>query len=134
QIAINSIGIGGGSIAALEPGGYLTVGPRSAGAQPGPCCYGRGGLEPTITDANVVLGRLGVERRLGGEIALVPSAAREAVARLGAELRLSFATMAEGILGNAAVSLAGGVKGGCAVRAPLSPPFSPFPLFAPSSL
>jgi N-methylhydantoinase A len=110
QIDINSIGIGGGSIAALDPGGYLTVGPRSAGAQPGPCCYGRGGLEPTITDANVVLGRLGVERRLGGEIALDPAAAREAMARLGAQLGLSCAAMAEGILRIAAVSLAGAIK------------------------
>ena len=68
QIDINSIGIGGGSIAALGSGNYLTVGPRSAGAVPGPCCYGRGGLEPTITDANVVLGSLGVQRPLGAEI------------------------------------------------------------------
>ena len=70
QIDINSIGVGGGSIAALGTGGYLTVGPRSAGAVPGPACYGRGGIDPTISDANVVLGRLGVDRPLGGEIAL----------------------------------------------------------------
>jgi N-methylhydantoinase A len=110
QIDINSIGIGGGSIAALEPGGYLSVGPRSAGALPGPCCYGRGGLEPTITDANVALGRLGVERRLGGEIALDPGAASDAVARLGAQVGLSASAMAQGILRIAAVTLAGAIK------------------------
>src|SRR4051794_36918360 len=59
QIDINSIGIGGGSIASLATGGFLSVGPRSAGARPGPACYGRGGIEPTLTDANVLLGRLG---------------------------------------------------------------------------
>jgi N-methylhydantoinase A len=110
QIDINSIGIGGGSIASLEPGGYLSVGPRSAGALPGPCCYGRGGLEPTITDANVALGRLGVERRLGGEIALDPGAACDAVARLGAQMGLSASAMALGILRIAAVTLAGAIK------------------------
>jgi N-methylhydantoinase A len=110
QIDINSIGIGGGSIAALEPGGYLSVGPRSAGALPGPCCYGRGGLEPTITDANVVLGRLGVERPLGGEIALDRGAACDAVARLGAQVGLSPPAMAQGILRIAAVALAGAIK------------------------
>ena len=55
QIEINSIGAGGGSLAWLDAGGALRVGPRSAGADPGPACYGRGGVEPTITDANVVL-------------------------------------------------------------------------------
>ncbi|HKD58774.1 MAG TPA: hydantoinase/oxoprolinase family protein, partial [Hyphomicrobiaceae bacterium] len=109
-IDINSIGIGGGSIAALEPGGYLSVGPRSAGALPGPCCYGRGGLEPTITDANVTLGRLGVERRLGGEIALNPGAASAAIARLGAQMGLSASAMAQGIVRIAAVTLAGAIK------------------------
>jgi N-methylhydantoinase A len=110
QIDINSIGIGGGSIAALEPGGYLSVGPRSAGALPGPCCYARGGVEPTITDANVALGRLGVERRLGGEIALDRGAACDAVARLGAQVGLSGPAMARGILRIAAVTLAGAIK------------------------
>jgi N-methylhydantoinase A len=110
QIDINSIGLGGGSIAALGTGGYLTVGPRSAGAMPGPCCYGRGGIEPTITDANVVLGRLGVERPLGGEIVLDRGAALAAIARLAAQVGLSPVAMAEGILRIAAVSLAGALK------------------------
>ena len=110
QIDINSIGIGGGSIAALGSGGYLTVGPRSAGALPGPCCYGRGGLEPTITDANVLLGRLGVARRLGGEITLDRGAARDAVAGLAAQVGLSPVSMAEGILRIAAAALAAAIK------------------------
>ena len=110
QIDINSIGIGGGSIAALGSGNYLTVGPRSAGAVPGPCCYGRGGLEPTITDANVVLGSLGVQRPLGGEISLDRGAALAAIAGLATRLGLSPVEMAEGILRIAAVSLAGAIK------------------------
>jgi N-methylhydantoinase A len=110
QIDINSIGMGGGSIAALGAGGFLSVGPRSAGAVPGPCCYGRGGTEPTITDANVVLGRLGVERALGGEIALDRAAAAAAISRLAAKLGLGMPEMADGILRIAAVSLAGAIK------------------------
>jgi N-methylhydantoinase A len=110
QIDINSIGVGGGSIAALGTGSYLTVGPRSAGAVPGPSCYGRGGLEPTITDANVVLGSLGVDRPLGGEIALDRGAALAAIAGLATRVGLSPVEMAEGILRIAAVSLAGAIK------------------------
>jgi len=110
QIDINSIGVGGGSIAAQGSGGYLTVGPRSAGAVPGPCCYGRGGVEPTITDANVVLGRLGVEKPLGGEIALDRGAAFAAISGLAERVGLSPVEMAEGILRIAAVSLAGAIK------------------------
>jgi N-methylhydantoinase A len=110
QIDINSIGVGGGSIAALGTGGYLTVGPRSAGAAPGPCCYGRGGLEPTVTDANVVLGRLGVDRPLGGEIVLDRAGALTAISKLATQVSLSPVEMAEGILRIAAVSLAGAIK------------------------
>jgi N-methylhydantoinase A len=110
QIDINSIGVGGGSVSALGSGGFLSVGPRSAGAVPGPCCYGRGGLEPTITDANVVLGRLGVDRPLGGEIVLDRGAALAAIARLAMQVGLSPVAMAEGILRIAAVSLAGAIK------------------------
>jgi N-methylhydantoinase A len=110
QIDINSIGIGGGSIAALGSGGFLSVGPRSAGAVPGPCCYGRGGSAPTITDANVVLGRLGTDRALGGEITLDRDAALAAIGRLADEVGLSPIAMAEGILRIAAVSLAGAIK------------------------
>ena len=110
QIDINSIGIGGGSIASLATGGFLSVGPRSAGARPGPACYGRGGTEPTLTDANVLLGRLGTSQPLGGEIALDRDRAHAAVAKLAAELDLTPIAMAEGILRIAAVSLAGAIK------------------------
>jgi N-methylhydantoinase A len=110
QIDINSIGVGGGSIAASGTGGFLSVGPRSAGAVPGPCCYGRGGVEPTITDANVALGRLGSDRPLGGEIELDRGAALEAITKLATRVGLGPIAMAEGILRIAAVSLAGAIK------------------------
>ena len=78
-IDILEIGVGGGSIAWLDAQKRLNVGPRSAGSMPGPACYGRGGLEPTVTDANLILGRLDPGNFLGGEMSLVPGAAREAV-------------------------------------------------------
>ena len=78
-IDIFEVGTGGGSIARVEHGGALHVGPRSAGAEPGPACYGRGGTEPTITDANLVLGRLGADRFLGGEMKLDVAAAERAM-------------------------------------------------------
>ncbi|MFZ0850235.1 MAG: hydantoinase/oxoprolinase family protein [Hyphomicrobiaceae bacterium] len=110
QIDIHSIGVGGGSIAAFGSGGFLSVGPRSAGAVPGPACYGRGGTEPTITDANVVLGRLGVAAALGDEIKLDRAAALRAVSALATEVGLPPIEMAQGILRIAAVSLAGAIK------------------------
>ena len=70
MIDIQEVGTGGGSIARVEVGNALRVGPESAGAAPGPVCYGLGGTEPTITDANLVLGRLGADRFLGGEMQL----------------------------------------------------------------
>ncbi|MFI4987322.1 MAG: hydantoinase/oxoprolinase family protein, partial [Alphaproteobacteria bacterium] len=98
QIEINSIGAGAGSIAWLDAGRVISVGPQSAGAAPGPACYGRGGLEPTVTDANLVLGRLGSTRALGGEIRLEPLLARAAVERLGARVGIEAQRMAEGII------------------------------------
>ncbi|HSE94351.1 MAG TPA: hydantoinase/oxoprolinase family protein, partial [Methylomirabilota bacterium] len=86
QIEINSIGAGGGSLAWFDGGEALRVGPQSAGADPGPACYGRGGTEATITDANVVLGRVPTEAPLAGEVALREDLARRAVA--GALARL----------------------------------------------
>ena len=65
-MSTKTIGAGGGSIGWIDPGGFLQVGPQSAGADPGPACYGRGGEEPTLTDANVVLGRLNPDFFLGG--------------------------------------------------------------------
>jgi N-methylhydantoinase A len=83
-VDIVEVGAGGGSIAWLDEVGALKVGPRSAGADPGPICYRRGGTEPTVTDANVVLGRIGAESFLGGEMPLAPAAARDGIAvRLG---------------------------------------------------
>jgi N-methylhydantoinase A len=93
------IGAGGGSIAWIDAGGKLRVGPRSAGADPGPVCYGRGGSEPTITDANLVLGRLGADSFLGGEIVLDEEAARGAIAeRCAAPLGLDVVEAAHGIV------------------------------------
>jgi N-methylhydantoinase A len=82
QIEINSIGAGGGSVAWIDVGGALRVGPRSAGAEPGPACYGRGGTEPTITDANLLLGRISGDQPLAGEVGLDVERARAAVASL----------------------------------------------------
>ena len=110
QIDINSIGAGGGSIAAVDAAGVLTVGPRSAGAVPGPAAYGKGGTEPTVTDANLVLGRLGTEALLGGQIRLDAGAARAVVALLGARLGLTAEAMAEGILRMAVVGMTGAIK------------------------
>ena len=98
QVEMHTIGAGGGSIASLDAGGLLRVGPASAGADPGPACYGRGGTEPTVTDANVVLGRLPSEVALGGDLALDGEAARAAVGRLGAAMGRDPEAAAEGIL------------------------------------
>jgi len=83
---IRAIGAGGGSIASVEEGGYLRVGPESAGSEPGPACYGRGGTRPTVTDADLVLGVLGAEARLAGRFSLLPEAARRALQEHVADL------------------------------------------------
>ena len=85
MLAIHTVGAGGGSIARRDVAGGLHVGPASAGASPGPACYGRGGTAPTVTDANLVLGRLHPDWRLGGEVRLDRAAARAAVLSLGDE-------------------------------------------------
>src|SRR5712691_5427168 len=90
-------GAGGGSIAAIDEVGLLRVGPRSAGADPGPACYGRGGTEPTVTDANLVLGYYDPAFFLGGRMALDRRAAHKAVARIGETLGLSAVEAAWGI-------------------------------------
>ena len=110
QIEINSIGAGGGSIAWVGGRNFLNVGPQSAGAQPGPAGYGRGGTEPTVTDANVVLGRLGTRSRLGGEIGLDADRARAAVERIGAALGVALLPMAEGIVRLAVARMTGAIK------------------------
>ncbi|QRV13406.1 hydantoinase/oxoprolinase family protein [Haloterrigena salifodinae] len=91
MVDVNTVGAGGGSIAWVDAGGALRVGPRSSGADPGPACYGKGGTEPTVTDANVVLGYIGPETALGGEMTLDVEAAREALERLADEAGLESA-------------------------------------------
>ena len=86
MIDIRTIGAGGGSIAWIDKGGMLQVGPQSAGAKPGPACYGRGGTEATVTDANLVLGRINPENFLGGRMKLDAAAARKAVGRVAEAL------------------------------------------------
>ena len=98
MVAVHTVGAGGGSIAWRDPGGALRVGPRSAGADPGPACYGRGGTEPTVTDANLVLGYLAGEAPLAGGVALDREAAERAVGALARELELEPAACAEGII------------------------------------
>jgi N-methylhydantoinase A/oxoprolinase/acetone carboxylase beta subunit len=88
MVDIHTVGAGGGSIAWRDAGGALRVGPRSAGADPGPACYGRGGTEPTVTDANLVLGHLDVARPLAGGVTLDAQSAERAVAALARELGL----------------------------------------------
>ncbi|MFN8224266.1 MAG: hydantoinase/oxoprolinase family protein [Gaiellales bacterium] len=96
-INLIEIGAGGGSIARRSPLGLLKVGPHSAGSEPGPACYGRGGLKPTVTDANVLLGFIGSSSFLGGEMALDREAAEAAVARLAEQLGLDTIRTAAGI-------------------------------------
>jgi N-methylhydantoinase A len=98
MIDIHTIGSGGGSIAYVDSGGAFRVGPRSAGAAPGPAAYGQGGDEPTLTDANVVLGRIDPERFLGGEMRLERELAVAAVQRLADQLGLGLLEAAEGIV------------------------------------
>ncbi|HTU16291.1 MAG TPA: hydantoinase/oxoprolinase family protein [Solirubrobacterales bacterium] len=98
MVDIDTVGAGGGSIAWRDSGGALRVGPRSAGAMPGPAAYGHGGTEPTVTDANLVLGRLSDGSELAGRITLDREAAETAIARLAAELGLGIEQCAEGIL------------------------------------
>jgi N-methylhydantoinase A len=97
MLAVHTVGAGGGSIAWRDPGGALRVGPRSAGADPGPACYGRGGTEPTVTDANLVLGYLSSDSPLAGGIDLDLDAAAHAVGDLASKLGIEPQACAEGI-------------------------------------
>ncbi|MGE4552128.1 MAG: hydantoinase/oxoprolinase family protein [Desulfovibrionaceae bacterium] len=98
MIDIHTVGAGGGSLAELDPGGALIVGPRSAGADPGPACYGRGGTGLTVTDADLLLGRLSPEHFLGGAMRLDPTAAARAAAPLAEAAGLSVRELAEGVV------------------------------------
>ena len=98
MLDMQTIGAGGGSIAFIDAGGLLRVGPESAGASPGPACYGKGGIEPTVTDAHVVLGRLSNESGLAGGLKLDKGLAFAAIERLSVPLKLSVEEVANGII------------------------------------
>lgn len=107
---IVEVGTGGGSIAYLDPIGALQVGPTSAGANPGPACYGRGGTRPTVTDVNLLLGRLDADAFLGGAMKLSVPAAEAAFAELSARTSRSIEHLAAGILQVSAVHMATAVR------------------------
>lgn len=110
-VDINAIGAGGGSIASIDEGGALRVGPRSAEAIPGPACYGRGGTLPTVTDANLVVGRLGAETALGGSMKLDRDAASAALdAEVAKPLSLSTTQAATGVLRVANANMERGIR------------------------
>jgi N-methylhydantoinase A len=97
-IDLVAIGAGGGTIAWVDTGGSLRAGPQSAGADPGPACFGKGNTEPTITDAHLYLGRLNPESYLGGDLEIRPGLAEQAIEKLAAELDLTAPETASGIL------------------------------------
>ncbi len=97
MVDVTTIGAGGGSIAYMDPGGALKVGPRSAGADPGPACYGKG-TDPTVTDANLVLGRINPDRFLGGRMKVSPEKSRASLGVLAKKFDLSIPELSEGII------------------------------------
>jgi N-methylhydantoinase A len=111
QVDINSVGAGGGSIAWLDSAGALNVGPTSAGATPGPACYDRGGTEPTVTDANLLLGRLSADHPLAGVVRLQPGLAEKSLKALAARMGgLSVIRLAEGIVRLAVARMANATR------------------------
>jgi N-methylhydantoinase A len=111
-VDIIEVGAGGGSVAWIDDVGALKLGPQSAGSEPGPVCYGRGGTEPTVTDANVVLGRIGAQSFLGGEMPLDVAAARRSVEqRVGTPLDMSATEAAHGIVRIAVAKMSLAVRG-----------------------
>ena len=111
MIDVHTIGAGGGSIAHLDRGGMLLVGPRSAGALPGPVAFRRGGTEPTVTDANVALGRINPDSRMNGKDATLDvEGARKAVAALGEKMKLGMEETAEAILAVVNQRMAGRIR------------------------
>src|SRR3954468_12731424 len=97
MVDVHTVGAGGGSVGWRDAGGALRVGPRSAGAEPGPACYGRGGTDPTVTDANLLLGYLAPDSELAGGVSLDRDAAQRSIAQLGDELGLGEIETADGI-------------------------------------
>jgi N-methylhydantoinase A len=110
MLDIHTVGAGGGSIATIDSGGHLKVGPRSAGADPGPVCYDHGNDEPTVTDANMVLGTLNPEYLLGGRLRVRRDLAETAIARLAGRLGLDLTTTAEGILSVVTANMARAIR------------------------
>ncbi len=111
MIDIHTLGAGGGSIARVDDGGILHVGPDSAGAEPGPACYGKGGTSPTVTDAGLALGYLDSANFLGGRAALDPAAAEQALAEgVGAPLHLSNVEAAYGVYQVVCTAIAEGIR------------------------
>ena len=98
SVAIHTVGAGGGSVAWIDGGGSLRVGPRSSGAMPGPACYGHGGTEPAVTDANVMLGRINPSGRLAGTLPIRADLAATALASVGSQLDLSTEATAQGVV------------------------------------
>lgn len=110
MLDIHTVGAGGGSIAYVDSGGLLKVGPRSAGADPGPVCYGKGNEEPTVTDANVVLQTLNPTHLLAGRLAIDQGLAKAAIGRLADRLGLSMMETAQGILSVATANMAKAIR------------------------
>ena len=112
MIEITTIGAGGGSIASVDRGGLLQVGPESAGSVPGPACYGQGNERPTLTDAHVVLGRINADKPIGGKLARldVDAAKRAIMAHVGHPLGIDVLTAAEAIVRVADARMAGAIR------------------------
>ncbi len=110
MLDIHTVGAGGGSVAYVDAGGLLKVGPRSAGAVPGPVCYGHGATEPAVTDANVVLGTLNPTHLLGGRMAVRRDLARDAIAGLAERLGLDVMGTAQGILSVVTANMARAIR------------------------
>ena len=109
-VDLTAIGAGGGSVAWIDKGGFLRVGPQSAGAVPGPLCYGRGGSQVTVTDANLALGRLNPEFFLGGKMKLEAKRAREGLSELGSQLQLSAVEAAQAVIDMANENMANAIR------------------------
>ncbi|MGN6097469.1 MAG: hydantoinase/oxoprolinase family protein [Bosea sp. (in: a-proteobacteria)] len=110
MLDIHTVGAGGGSLAAIDSGGLLKVGPRSAGADPGPVCYGRGATEPAVTDANVVLQTLNPTHLLGGRMPIDQALSKQAIGRLADELGLDLMATAQGIISVVTANMAKAIR------------------------
>jgi N-methylhydantoinase A len=110
MLDIHTVGAGGGSVAYVDSGGLLKVGPRSAGADPGPVCYGRGNAEPTVTDANIVLQTLNPTHLLGGRMAVRQDLAQSAIGALARRLQLAPMQTAQGIVSVVTANMARAIR------------------------